>query len=252
MKNLFKRICSGLLSLGVIVSLSVPVFAMESTIETRIQDGVIVDNQISEEVIENLPEGMIEEIKKDEGTIVSVTTQYVDFSEGVQTFAVMPTSDFKLTVVSTRISEKAGKDNFKFVACGEWLVNPIYEFTDCIGISWSDEFTLYSDYGYAYTAGSIPKYDYDVATRNEVVAEAGVAYDIDLKLFDRQDEIYLIAKVYKDNSSGSANVVASYGHVIIKASGVDVSISSGKEIGMSVGFASGIEMASPDYDSFDY
>ena len=64
--------------------------------------------------------------------------------------------------------------------------------------------------------------------------------------------VTLVAKVYKANSSGSANVCASYGHVIITASSVDVSFSSGKEIGMSVGFASGIKKASPAYKSFGY
>ena len=59
-------------------------------------------------------------------------------------------------------------------------------------------------------------------------------------------------RVYKDNSSGSANVCASYGHVTIKPSSVDVSFSSGKEIGMSVGIASVLEKASPDYEDFDY
>jgi len=204
----------------------------------------------------NLPDGMLQEIGDEE--IISIVTEYYDFdSEGTTTVTrrAMPTSDFKLTIVTTRINEKKG-DNFKFVACGKWLVNPFFEFTDCIGLSWSDNFTLYDSYAYSYTknySNGIPLYDYSACTLNDVIPEAGVAYDVDLQLGQRDDEIYLVAKTYSyPNSTGTANVVASYGHVVITASGIDVSISSAKEIGMSVGFASSIEKASPAYAAFNY
>ncbi len=252
---MFKKIISLGLACIMLMGTSTSALAAEekNLVQTRYQNGLQVESSISVEDIENLSDGMIAELQKDPGTIVSVSTTYFDLESGMETMAVMPKSDFELTVVATRINEKSG-DNYKFVACGKWIVNPFYEFTDGIGISWSDEFTLYEDYGYTYSKNSsgIPFYNFDAVVRNEVVPEAGVAHDVDLNLGDRQDEIYLIAKVYKDDSSGSANVIATYGHVVIRPSSIDVSISSGKEIGMSVGLASDIEMASPDYDYFNY
>ncbi len=255
-----KKIVSIFLCLTISFVMSSTAFAedaQETVLTYRTNEGIIADQSISQEVISDLPESMKYELQKDESTLVSVSTAYFDMETGIETRTVMPTSDFKLTVTASRLTDLQMEndgvqgDAFKFVATGEWLVNPIYEFTDCIGITWSDEFTLYDDYGYAYTE-IYNDYDYDALTLNDVVPEQGFAYDANLLLFSRQDEITIVGKVYKDNDSGSANVCASYGHVIIRPSSIDVSFSSGKEIGMSVGLASSIEMASPDYDYFNY
>ncbi len=259
-----KKVLSILLVAVMLLSMSTTAFATETqgSISTYTTEGITVDQQISPDVVDDLPESMLKEIQNVDGTLVSVTTSYYDLDSGAETRAVMPTSDFKLTVTASRLSNATMEadgvegDGFIFVATGEWLVNPLFEFTDCIGITWSDEFTLYDDYGYAYTENymgtGIPLYDYNALTLNDVSPEQGFAYDANLLLFERQNEITIVGKVYKDASSGSANVCASYGHVIITASSIDVSFSSGKEIGMSVGITSGIEMASPDYDYFNY
>lgn len=262
MKKHFKKLVSLVLSATMVMGLSTVVFAAEETNVYTTREGIVAERSISQSVIDDLPESMKLELQKDDATLVSVSTTYFDLETGTETRAVMPTSDFKLTVTASRLSDSqmqkdgVSGDAFKFVATGEWIVNPVFEFTDCIGITWSDDFTLYYDTGYAYTANyagtGIPLYNYDALTLNDVVPEQGFAYDANLLLFERQNEITIIGKVYKAQSSGSANVCASYGHVVIRPSSVDVSFSSGKEIGMSVGFGAGIEKASPDYDSFDY
>lgn len=259
-----KKTLNIFLATVMLLSMSTTAFASETqgAILTYTTEGITVEQQISPDVVNDLPESMLKEIQNVGGTLVSVSTSYYDLDSGTETRAVMPTSDFKLTVTASRLSDETMEadevegDGFIFIATGEWLVNPLFEFTDCIGITWSDEFTLYDDYGYAYTANymgtGVPLYDFDALTLNDVSAEQGFAYDANLLLFERQNEITIVGKVYKDDSSGSANVCASYGHVIITASSIDVSFSSGKEIGMSVGITSGIEMASPDYDYFNY
>lgn len=260
-KKHFKKLVSLALAAVMVMGMSATAFAAGSDANTYTTDtGITVDQSIQQSVVDNLPESTKLELQNDDGTLVFASTTYYDLETGSTSRAVMPTSDFKLTVTATRLSSSQMAadgvygDAFKFVATGEWLVNPLYEFTDCIGISWSDDFTLYDDYGYTYTKdyNGLPFFNFDALTRNDVSAEEGVAHDVDLLLFDRQDEVTLVAKVYKANSSGSANVCASYGHVIITASSVDVSFSKGKEISMSVGFASGIKKASPEYESFDY
>jgi len=258
-----KRIISSLLSLTMLLALTSTAFAtdtQENALTYKSNEGIIAEQSISEDTISNLPESMKLELQKVDGTLVSVSTTYFDLETGAETRAVMPESDFKLTVAASRLSDAQIEadgvhgDAFEFVATGEWLVNPLFEFTDCIGITWSDDFTLYYDTGYAYTKDyyGYPLYNFDALTLNDAVPEQGFAYDANLLLFDRQDEITIIGRVYKDNDRGSANVCATYGHVVVRPSSIDVSFSSGKEIGMSVGFGAGIEMASPDYDYFDY
>ena len=94
----------------------------------------------------------------------------------------MPKSDFKMTVVVTKapLLGYEDYDKFRITACGEWIDNPAYEFTDCIGIAWSDNFTLlYENAWVKYDDGTT---SYSVCKLNDVVPEAGVAYDVDLKI----------------------------------------------------------------------
>lgn len=206
---------------------------------------------------------MKHELKKDDCVLVSVSTTYYNLEDKIQTMEVMPESDFVLTVVAARIPENQfkklgidpGNDAFRLIATGKWLVNPTYEFTDCMGISWSDEFTLKSTSGYAYTyyypPANGPLYNYDALTLNKVDNEKGFAYDVDLLLGERQDEISIGGIVYKADSAGSANVSATYGHVILSPSSISVGFSS-SGISMSVGIFSGIKMASPTFTDFKY
>lgn len=77
-----------------------------------------------------------------------------------------------------------------------------------------------------------------------------------MRLGVTDDKAVLVAKVYKPNSSGSANVVAEYGHVELSASIVDVNFSfNGKKfptIGFTVSFFSKINKAIPAYTDFTY
>lgn len=264
-----KKVISLLLSLAMVISLSTSALAadvdnieMDSTVTaTRQVNGISVAASVSDEQVSNLPHAITDRLQEVDVTLVSVSTHYYDLdpNTGEVTRAVMPEADFEITVTAAALSstEKAHDDidrtadAYEFMAVGYWYVNPDFEFTDCMGITWSDDFTLYHDEGYTYTYWNGRKKT-DTMTLNEVSAEQGFAYDVDLRLFDRQDEIVLIGRVYKPNDSGSANVCASYGHVIIRPSSVEVSFSSGEEIGMSVGLAAAIEKASPDYDYFNY
>lgn len=78
----------------------------------------------------------------------------------------MPTSDFRLSISASRIDEKRDKDNFLFIATGYWIKNLTFEFTDCIGLIWSDEFTLYYDDGYTVSNGYK---DYSAVTLNQAI-----------------------------------------------------------------------------------
>lgn len=171
----------------------------------------------------------------------------------------MPESDFEITVTASvlptdekiRDGHLVTDDVFEFMAVGEWYVNPNYEFTDCIGMTWSDNFTLYFDDGYTYNHRTNKK-DRSPMVMNDMAPEQGFAYDADLKLFDRQNEIVIIGRVYQADSSGSANVCGTYGHVIYLPSSIAVSFSNDNDLVLSVGVGSAIQIASPDYYPFNY
>ncbi|MEH7454181.1 hypothetical protein, partial [Gottfriedia acidiceleris] len=206
----------------------------------------------------NLNDAMLYELSKDPGEIVSITEKEskVESTNSNELYpTLMPTSDFVMTVVAQRISERSG-DNFKFTATGDWKASPTWEFTDSIALGWSDNFTLYSDYSYMY--------GYDVngaqtlypGTRNSVKAETGVGHNVSLRPGITDDKAVLVAKVYKNASSGTANVVAEYGHVQLTASVTGISFGAGggsaPTIGFSVDWNSKIEEAVPAYDDFSY
>lgn len=260
-----KKMISSLIAIAMCVVFSVTACAQENSesSSTYITDsGIKADKQIVPDKIEDLPKSMQAVLSSVDCTLVSYSEVFIDMETGAESRSVMPESDFKMTVGVARLSEEEMKqdkvhgDAFMFMAAGHWITNPIYEMTDCIALSWSDEFTLYYDEGYAYTENynGAPYFDSSVMTLNSVSAEAGFAYDVNLKLFERQDEIIIIGKVYKDDSTGTANVCASYGHVIFLPSSVDVSFSGGKDstLSMGVSIVSKIQMASPAYKSFDY
>ncbi|HZG55318.1 hypothetical protein [Paenibacillus sp.] len=163
----------------------------------------------------------------------------------------MPTSEFKMTTVAQRIYElSTSYDNFQFITEGDWIVNPNYEFTDAIALAWSDEFTVYDDYSYIISGNW---YDYSRTSLNAVVPEGGVGYDVDLQVGTDDDAVFLVATVYKNATTGTANVVGEYGHVEIMASSIGLGFSSTPpSVSMSVGFQSNLEKASPAYDDFAY
>jgi len=211
---------------------------------------------ITQAQIDDLSDAMIDALSEQEGEIVSISHTYRKLEKGNKKGAIstrtIDKDDFKMSVAVQRIYEKSGKDNFKFVATGEWLTDPFYEFTDAIGLAWSDDFTLYYDDCYVWRP--LSGRDRDTVQLNDVDPEEGVAYDVDLIAGKDDEEIVLTAKVYKSNSSGEANVVGEYGHVELVASDISIGFSGGSqpEVNMSVSFAADIDMASPDYDSFDY
>ena len=125
-----KRIISSLLSLTMLLALTSTAFAtdtQENALTYKSNEGIIAEQSISEDTISNLPESMKLELQKVDGTLVSVSTTYFDLETGAETRAVMPESDFKLTVAASRLSDAQIEadgvhgDAFEFVATGEWL-----------------------------------------------------------------------------------------------------------------------------------
>lgn len=162
----------------------------------------------------------------------------------------MPTNHFYMYVWAEDLTEKNYEDydKWQFNAQGNWVINPKYEFTDVIALSWSDDFTLKS------SKCTIDNSSYRTSV-NKIAAEEGVAYDVDLQLGYTDKKILLTAEVYKyvDNPGrNSANIVGEYGHLEIKPSSVTVGFDSGKNISMSASLGTNLEMASPDSDNFTY
>lgn len=215
---------------------------------------------ITEEQISSLSDQMLFELSQNGGEIVSIQSTESDLNNGdpnMVTPFTMPTTDFELTVVAQRTT--LGNDNrdaFIFTAEGNWKETPFFEFTDVIALSWSDEFTLFSHSAYIYEGCDPICYDYTRTTLNTIKPEEGVAYDVDLQTGHNDEAVFLKATVYKlPNSTGSANVVAEYGHVELTARDITVNFAAGKggaEIGMSVGFGANLEKAVPAFDDFTY
>ena len=238
--------------------------ASEVTLDTyRTSDGVLVDSSVDTELATDIPDEILDVLQDyHDPILVSASVTFTDFETNSQTRASMPTSDFSLSVYAFELGalDKANDgvhgDAFLFLAMGRWYVDPFYEFTDCMGITWSDDFTLYHTSGYVRTNLSEDGSEYvdrrDTMTLKTISPEQGFAYNVDLLVNTREDSIVLMGKVYKADSTGSANVCASYGHVIVTAGNVSVTFAEGEPLGMTVPFTSAIESAIPSYDYFNY
>lgn len=257
-----RKFLSIFLTLSLFLSSSIVSFAKQENNGHKViktKTGVVkFDKSISDIDIDSLSQAVLDELSSQDGAVVSLERKKVDLDpNNNKNRAVKPETDFEITVATQKLN-KSGYDAFRFVASGQWKVNPYYEFTDCIGLAWGDGFSLYNDYAYTYSynpnTGENLK-DYDACTPNKYEADKGVAYDVDLKLNHSQQLIVLVADVKKADSTGETNVVAEYGHVIIGPRGVNVGFdvsSSGPSIGMSVGAGAGLEKASPDYAYIEY
>jgi len=226
--------------------------------------GLEFSSDITQEQINSLNPAMIHELASEEGEILSIkTTESVLNTIPGQDASIMqmPKSDFELTVVAQRIPAPAGYpsngDYFRFLATGDWKIDPFYNFTDAIALSWSDNFTLYEDRAYVTYGPGDDLTQYETWTsRSTVDAEQGVGYNIDM-LYDYIEKyVVLVARVYKHpNETGSANVVAEYGHVQLTGRDVTIGFESGNggsSVSMSVGFGATLNKAIPAYDDFIY
>lgn len=254
MKVTRRLICSFL-----VVALIIPlVIGVNASEPTKVVDGIISVQDIPSEVIQNLPQGAKLELQNTENTVISVSEIYTDFESNQKSDRLMPTSDFKLTVVAALMSvgeaQSVGilwRPGYKFTAVGQWIVNPNYEFTDCMSLCWSDGFSLAKEVGYTYSYNT-GKLDFDAVTLNKIDNEAGIAYDVDLKLFDRQDEIVLSACVAGDkNVHGTANISTEYAHSMFNLNKIHVSFKDGQAV-FSVSGSGKLEYASPGYAYFEY
>ncbi len=66
------------------------------------------------------------------------------------------------------------------------------------------------------------------------------------------ETFYLIGWIWKDDSTGTANVCADYGHVILTPSEVSLSYAKNSGVSFSVAWHAGIEEAVTAYTSFSY
>lgn len=221
-----------------------------------------VSKTVSDYEISLLPERYVKTADTD-GVLISVARTLTtisddtaaDISKSISTKSTIPASKLEIFVCVYQISEKPGKDNFKFHAYAEWNSQPILHLTDKLAMAWSDDFTLYYDSCKLYN-DIWPSGAFGYCTRSSVTPEAGVSYDCPMRIgaggytpaFDSY-AFLLSAKVYKDNSSGSANVVSQYAH---KTFGLGIGVSFSPAPSISFSGAAIYDLSIPDYAAFSY
>lgn len=233
------------------LTITTEIFSNEDDTIYYSYEGIKFDNSIDIQEVEQLPAEVLKTMQNSDGIIKSLTTQDMDYEEHMTKNKTMSTNDFSMYVWAEDLIENNSDedaDKWRFNAQGTWNINPFYEFTDVIVLSWSDDFTL--DSHKCTIDGS------DSRTLTTAIApERGVAYDVDLQLGSQDKVILLTADVYKfvDNpDTNNANILGEYGHVKIKPSVVSIEFNSNNEIDMSTSFGSKLEKAVPSRTSFTY
>ncbi len=262
-----RKVIFAIVAVAMLFSLTVPVFAVSigdvTTIPEgyRYQRGLIVNNSIPFEAVEKMDSTVIREMMGG-GPLEAYSVQ--GFSVNRSTGAIQPASitsaDFSVGVSAQRIYEKGSAyDNFKFMASCFYIDEYVTSrYKDVLAMAWSDEFTLYEDYAIETletTPGSgmyTDNYDSARLTRKDVNAELGISYNYDLKNHNRYPHsIHMVAKVYKPDETGTAQMTASFAHPI-KDCGVDVSFSFPAGVSFTPTVTNGVVEAEPNYTDFTY
>ncbi len=262
------RLVSMMMAIMICAQLSIPVCAAEAdnnlgTYET--DDGLVVEEHVDPGLVEDLPNSMRDRLLSEDCILVSVSSYYVDVEDNVQTRAAIPTSDLKLTISVSRLTAEqmnmynVSGDAFLFMGTAEWLTNPLWELVDTFAMAWSDEFTLFKDIGYIKIGdlgNGADLVSSEYMTLSTVSSEIGFAYDVDLRIGESDDEITIAGWVYKNDSTGTANVTITYGHVKIFPTdvgvGFGVDLNGVPSINLTVGFGKVMQMSSPAYAAFNY
>lgn len=215
-----------------------------------------VSEDVSIDELRKLDVITLYELTRDQGEIIDIkeVNNQLDIpNNNLITPYLMPTSDFSMTVVAQRISERTG-DNFKFTATGNWKKDPIWQLVDNIALAWSGGFSVYEDY--SYLQGFYGSNQYLLpGVRKTIEPTKGVSHNLNLKVGPKEEKAVLVAKVVKTNSSGHATAVGRYGHVEVRGNIKSVSISISKtspSISFTGSVGARVNPSSPGYVTFSY
>lgn len=238
-------------------------FTISSTIVSHAEQKYSISEELSSEEREILKE-LLEEHPKyfegQEGVIVSVSKEILYEKDLASEESMIPyatITDSYMTLYTTVMKMNDSKyDKFNLGGYFKWNKRPILTHRDGIGLAWSDNFTLESSsMQLYYSSSAFTGYNNSKSILNTVTPEAGVGYTFPIAYNVMPNTpTYLSygtirARVYKLNSSGSANVVTRYVH---KKSGVNPSFSfssSGPSISLGMGIIFDDKVA---YGSFNY
>jgi hypothetical protein len=231
---------------------------------------VVIDSAVTSQELSLLTPDVMKMFDP-EGVLLSVTAKMSLMAEprqdqistaGMALSSTISSSQLYVITAVERITEKGtGYDNFKFTALGNWKTQPMIHDTDKMAMAWSDNFTLYSSDCVSYRTTTDPNVLSTTrtgVTKSSVIPEAGVSYD--LKTYTGPDmtrdktgilvSFRMTAKVYKNNSTGTANLVAQYAHKTIGLTGITVTLSASPSI--SFGGAVMYDVSEPAYSDWSY
>lgn len=146
---------------------------------------------------------------------VVVAREYVNVSaRPAQPFGALSSADMAIYITVSRVGD-SGKDTFKVSAVAEWLTVPTVRVQDGFGIAWSSNFavtsynavTCYKGVGVLSGKANLLK-----ATPN-----TGFAYGVECSHYYGQalDWVRIDAQISQNNSSGIANLCATYDHATV-------------------------------------
>lgn len=251
------------MAFAIILSMSIPAMAVTEEIPEgyRLQRGLIVNNSISYEAIESMDSVMVRELIGG-GPIEAYVVESFYIDENADGIQLADTSaSFSIGYSVQRIYEKgSGYDNFKIMAGCYYLADKYIGETDVFAMAWSDDFTLYDDYAfetretYEGSGHYVDVFDSEVSYINpyDYNAEIGFSYSIDLGAKSTvPSAFYIVGKIYKHDSTGTANVTMKYAHSV-KECNVDVTFSIPAGISFTPSVSDGVVQAVPKYASFEY
>lgn len=209
-------------------SLSLPIYADD---RQTIDYGNLNDSEkeLLDQYMEDNPEFELDTIP------LSITSETYYFDEDGELInnkarGTISSSSMTITIYTGKFYD-ATYDKIKVSATATWNTAPVFRLKDAFAVAWGDNFvaTYYSCSTYYQSVGWKTGHSSLVSAS----PNAGIGYSVNVNLAQTLKKVTIQVDLQKVDSTGTANVVASYAHSTLNIGGVSVGFSSSDKVSIS-------------------
>ena len=214
----------------VLLSLTMYICTLFVAIRAENEDNQINYGNLSQSEIELLNQYMEDNPEFQLDTIpLSITTETYYFDEEGDLInhnarGAISSSSMTITIYVGQFYDPV-YDKIKVSATATWHSAPIFRLKDAFAIAWGDNFavTYYNCSTYYQSIG----WQTGQSSLVSASPNVGIGYSVNVNLAQTLEKVTIRADLQKVDSTGTANVVASYAHSTISLSGIAISFISG-------------------------
>ena len=166
---------------------------------------------------------------------LSITSETYYFDEDGELISgkargTISSSSMTITIYTGKFYD-ATYDKIKVSATATWNSAPVFRLKDAFAVAWGDNFaaTYYSCSTYYQGVG----WKTGQSSLVSASPNAGIGYSVNVNLAQTLKKVTIQVDLQKVDSTGTANVVASYAHSTLNIGGISIGFSSGEKVSIS-------------------